>query len=208
MASGCLHPCPAWPAPPRGSAPGAHHERGGADSHIHLGWGPGTGGCRGPRCHSQGCSAHSNHKPPDGLRRRAAAGCHPGKGQKLLNKWHTGDPHGKPRGQPGALRQRAAWATPREEHLQGQPSAQGATASRNHSSQDGLPPICPSTRPSTCPFTHPSIHLPTHPLTHSTTYPPMHPPIHPSIHQTPVEHLSGAWCSAQSLCTMGEKYSL
>jgi hypothetical protein len=60
----------------------------GADSRIHQGWDPVTGGCRGRRCHSQGCSAHSNRKLHGGLRRTVAAGCHPGKGQKLVNKQH------------------------------------------------------------------------------------------------------------------------
>lgn len=74
---------PRWPP-----APSTHPA--GADSRIHLGWGPETGGCQGRRCHSQGCSARSNRKQPGDPRRIAAAGCHPAKEQKPLNKWHMG----------------------------------------------------------------------------------------------------------------------
>lgn len=70
----------------------------GTDSRIRLGSDPVTGACRGRRCHSQGCSARSNRKLPGGPKRRAAAGYHPGKGQKCLNKWHTEDPRGDPGG--------------------------------------------------------------------------------------------------------------
>lgn len=47
------------------------------DLHIRPGWGPGTEGHRGQRCHSRGCSARSNHGLLGGLTRSGAAGCHP-----------------------------------------------------------------------------------------------------------------------------------
>ena len=48
-----------------------------SDSRIRPGWGPGTGGSRGRRCRSQGCSVRSNHGLLGGPPRSGAAGCHP-----------------------------------------------------------------------------------------------------------------------------------
>lgn len=139
-------PPPCLPDAPTRNPAGAH-------SHIHLGWGPATGGCRGLQCHSRGCSARSNHKLPGGLRRRAAAGCHPGKEQKPLNKQHTGDSCG-----PGDQRSLSRWP---------------AFLSRSCWLQEPLKPGWPAHPPK-----HPSIY----PTTHLHIRPPTYPSIYPSIH--------------------------
>lgn len=47
------------------------------DLRIRPGWGPGTGGSRGWRCRSRGCSVRSNRGLLGGPPRSGAAGCRP-----------------------------------------------------------------------------------------------------------------------------------